>query len=147
MEAVQTLKKGNEKMKQKSCQKKTLQTLCKYFLTMSYGKLVIKEKYLNDTIIIRMDNDKQMYPAITGKRKPTAVVWEVFQKIASEMINNEFEEPETEYYATSAHLKKFLETYGAGYETLKESVKHVVNTRQELEEFKKQEEKHNGKTD
>lgn len=88
-----------------------------------------------------------MYPAVTSKRKPTAVVWEIFQKTASEIINNEFAEIGIEYYATSTHLKKFLEMHNAGYEILKESVKHVMDTRRELEEFKKQEEKHNGKTD
>lgn len=90
-------------------------------------------EYLNDSIILYMDNDRETYNAMVNKRrKPEGIAWGAFMKLVDDYISSDYIEPGTVYYASSQHLKDFLMTYGEGYESIADSVKHVKEVRKDL---------------
>ncbi len=120
----------------------TLYALEKRFVTTGPRgqKPALDTGYLNHTIQLMLKNDEICYKAMLNrKRKARAVVWEAFTAIADDAIKDvmpRHADPDTVYYASSSHLKEFLNLYGNGYDTLKESVKYVEQERKRIREEK-----------
>lgn len=97
--------------------------------------------YLNDMIILLLDNERSLYDAITNtRRKPESIAWQAFTMLADGYINEKYREPGTVFYASSKQLKDFLFNWGYGYEAIANSVDHVKMVREELR--KERERKH-----
>ena len=106
----------------------TFSALNSFFLDTS--SMTINEAYLNHLLDIQCFNtDRNFYEDAKGKRiKSTALVWRNFVTLANECIR-ENEEPRREHFATNYHLKKWLDTYGRGYESIADTVKLVEDYR------------------
>lgn len=125
-------------MKRKTCKRLTMETLKGHFLESGKNGIRINEDYLNDVIIMELDNNEPLYKAMTEtRRRPEAIAWQAFTKITEDRINFEYcmEKDASVYYPASGHLKEFLNEYGRGYESIAESVRHVRKTREELREW------------
>ena len=111
----------------------TFSALNSYFLDTS--NMTINEAYLNHLLDIQCFNvDRHLRGDAQDKRiKTTSLVWRNFVNLANDCIR-EIEEPRREHFATNYHLKKWLDTYGRGYESIAETVKLVDDYRKE--EFK-----------
>ncbi len=93
----------------------------------------INEGYLNDTLEIYIMNHKPLYDMLCSKRvKHHSVAWAALMYDANTRLQW------NGYKATcsSAQLKKWLETYGDGYETINETVTFVFDQKLELLEEK-----------
>ena len=79
----------------------------------------INEEYLNDAIIMWGENTRKFYDAYTKSRRPIrSIVWEILIDLANDHIRcNEYPYNQ-DCYASSEQLKKWLNEYGSGYETL-----------------------------
>ncbi len=79
----------------------------------------INEEYLNDAIIMLAENTERYYKAYTQtKRSIRSIVWEVFANLATQHIRDNEYPYNQDHYASSEQLKKWLDEYGDGYETL-----------------------------
>ena len=93
----------------------------------------INEDYLNDILQIYIMNEYPIYQALKNNRiKRTSVAWQALMYDANTRLQR------NGYKATcsSAQLKKWLETYGDGYETISDTVTFVFDQRLELMEGK-----------
>lgn len=127
-------------MKRKTDRVKTMTALAGHFTSLQFGKRVLDTEYLNNSIIIYLDNKEYLYKAMMNKRrKATAVTWMAFGDLAGDFINQDYGGIETgvTYYASSQQLKEFLKLHGHGYEALADSVEHIELTRKEDEKEKK----------
>ena len=110
----------------KTNQEITFEAMNSYFL-MANNK--INESYLNDLLDITIHHNRKFYEAMTSRRrKTTSIVWEALGELANENIKSlEL----GNYRSTSAQLKKWLNTYGRGYDSIAETVKEVEQYRHE----------------
>ena len=100
-----------------------------YFLNTATMK--INEEYLNDLLHIQTFNDRRLYEEMKDKRRKShAIVWQAFIDLANDDIR-EMEEPRQTHTATNYHLKKWLETYGRGLDSIAETVEAVETYRKE----------------
>ena len=93
----------------------------------------INEAYLNDTLQIYVMNHYPIYEALKSKRtKAHSVAWQALMYDANTRLQW------NGYKATcsSEQLKKWLATYGDGYETISDTVTFVSDQRLELMEGK-----------
>lgn len=129
-----------QKIKWRTRKDLTLRALEEHFVSFDFKKqkAVLNAEYLNKNIMLILDNDRACYDAMVNqRRKPTAVVWQAFTKMADDYIREktpEYMNPGIIYYASSSHLKEFLNLYGNGYETLKESIEYVEQERKRIRE-------------
>jgi len=80
-------------------------------------------------------NEKRLYDAMHTKRKATAVAWEALMFTANDVLKND-NYPKI-LTATSEQLKKWLNEYGNGYETIADTVEWIKQQRLErIEEDK-----------
>lgn len=108
---------------------KTFNALNSSFLNTADMK--INSGWLNDSIIMILDNTYSLYQAMQNtRRKASSVVWEAFMILTNECLKNE--EYPRQYVCTSEQLKSWLAQYGNGYETLAEAVQHVEEEREEM---------------
>jgi len=107
----------------------TFNTLNSYFLNTATMK--INEEYLNHLLNIHCFNsDRQLYEDMKNKRtKSRNLAWRGLIGLTNELIN--CEEYPVKYYATGEQLKKWLNEYGRGYETIAETVNDIETYRQE----------------
>lgn len=110
----------------KTNQEITFEAMNSYFL-MANNK--INESYLNDLLDITVHHTRYICESMYSRgRKSTAIVWQALEELANENIKSlEL----GNYRATSAQLKKWLNTYGRGYDSISETVKEVEQYRQE----------------
>lgn len=110
----------------KTSQEITFEAMNSYFL-MANNK--INEDYLNHLLDITVHHTRRIAETMyTKRRKTTAIVWQALEELANENIKSlEL----GNYTATSAQLKKWLNTYGRGYESIAETVKEVDQYRKE----------------
>lgn len=93
----------------------------------------INEGYLNETLEIYIMNHKPLYDMLCNKRvKRHSVAWAALMYDANTRLK--WNGYKTE--CSSAQLKKWLETYGNGYETISDTVAFVFEQRLELMEGK-----------
>lgn len=93
----------------------------------------INEGYLNDILEIYIINHKPLYDMLCSKRvKRHSVAWAVLIYDA----NTRLEWNGYSATCSSAQLKKWLDTYGDGYETLNQTVTYIFDQRLELMEEK-----------
>ena len=104
----------------------TFEAMNSYFL-MANNK--INESYLNHLLDITVHHTRYICESMySRRRKSAAIVWQALEEHANENIKSlEL----GNYRATSAQLKKWLNTYGRGYESIAETVKDVEQYRQE----------------
>lgn len=100
------------------------------------GKYALDTHYLNEMIRLYLDNKIELYNTIEkGRSRPEAIVWRAFQMVVDDYLNNEYQEPNTVFYASSQQLKEFLFKWGVyNYEALKRNVDYVKEVRRELKE-------------
>ena len=92
----------------------------------------INTEYLCDAIVMWAMNTEKIYKDITNNRRAiTSVVWEAFSDLASDHIKMEMYPRECS--CTSYQLKKWLTTYGDGYNTLNQAVEKLENERRTLQ--------------
>lgn len=93
----------------------------------------INEGYLNDTLQVYVMNEYPIYQALKNNRiKRTSVAWMALMYDANTRLKWNGYNAE----CSSAQLKKWLETYGDGYETLNPTVTYIFDQRLELMEEK-----------
>lgn len=93
----------------------------------------INEGYLNDTLQVYVMNEYPIYQALKNNRiKRTSVAWMALMYDANTRLKWNGYNAE----CSSAQLKKWLETYGDGYETLNPTVTYIFDQRLELMEGK-----------
>lgn len=93
----------------------------------------INEDYLNDVLQTYVMNEYSIYKALKNNRiKRTSVAWMALMYDANTRLQWNGYKAE----CSSAQLKKWLETYGDGYETLNPTVTYVFDQRLELMEEK-----------
>lgn len=103
---------------------KTYETLCGHYL-MSDN--TINTEYLNDAIELWAMNTQKLYDAVVNSnRKMTSIVWETFIDLTNDQLKNEGYKCECMSY----QLKKWLNEYGNGYETLNAAVEALTEERQ-----------------
>lgn len=122
-------------MKRKTDKVKTMTALAGHFSSLQRGKRVLDTEYLNNSIIIYLDNKECLYNAMMNRRrKATAVAWMAFGDLAGDFVNQDYGGTEgVTYYAGSQQLKEFLKMHGCGYEALADSVKYIEQARKEAE--------------
>ena len=107
----------------------TFAALNSYFLNTATMK--INEEYLNHLLNIQCFNIRRNYSDMKNKRRKShAIVWQAFIDLANDDIK-EMEEPRQTHIATNYHLKKWLETYGRGLDSIAETVEAVETYRKE----------------
>ena len=104
----------------------TFEAMNSYFL-MANNR--INESYLNHLLDITVHHTRRIAETMySRRRKSAAIVWQALEELANENIKSlEL----GNYKATSAQLKKWLNTYGRGYDSIAETVKDVEQYRQE----------------
>lgn len=107
----------------------TFGTLNSYFLNTA--TMTINEDYLNHLLDIHCFNsDRQLYEDMKNKRiKSTSLAWRGLIGLTNELISSE--EYPVKYYATGDQLKKWLNQYGRGYESIAETVQTIETYRKE----------------
>lgn len=99
--------------------KKVFCALNGWFLNSETNR--INEEYLNEQVELWGMNTESLYNSIVkSNRKLTSVTFEVFFSLAQHCVNQEYY-PE-KISVSNYQLKKWLETYGNGYDSLKDSV-------------------------
>ena len=89
----------------------------------------INEDYLNDTLQVYVMNVQPLYQMLKNKRiKDHSIVWQAIMYDANTRLQWNGYKAE----CTSAQIKKWLETYGNGYETISETIVYVFDQRLEL---------------
>lgn len=91
----------------------------------------INEGYLNDTLQLYIRNEYPIYQMLQSKRtKAHSVAWAALMYDANTRLKwNGYKTT-----ATSEQLKKWLNMYGHGYETILETVVFVQEERNEMRE-------------
>lgn len=106
--------------------KKTYMVLEAYFLNDEIGR--INEAYLNECIILEFNNTERL--ANNKTRTPKSLVWEAFQIITNRLLKENVVSVYN-FVCSSQQLKDFLNDYGNGYDSLKESLEYVAEHRKE----------------
>lgn len=102
----------------------TINTLNGHYLTSND---TINADYLCEAIEMWAMNTQSIYNAIANShRKITSIVWETLISLTNDHIKGEG----YNYQCTSEQLKKWLNTYGNGYETLTAAVEALTEERQ-----------------
>ena len=95
----------------------------------------INETYLNEHLQIMLDNTRSLYDAMRNtRRKPESVAWEAFILLANECLK--MEEYPAIYTCSSEQLKKWLQEYGRGYDSIAETVAYITDERKEAKKEK-----------
>lgn len=106
--------------------KKVFCALNGWFLNSETNR--INEEYLNEQVELWGMNTESLYNSIVkSNRKLTSVTFEVFGSLAQNAVNQEYY-PE-KISVSNYQLKKWLETYGNGYDSLKDSVEYFESER------------------
>lgn len=93
----------------------------------------INEGYLNDTLQLYVANEYPLYSMMKSKRtKAHSIAWAALMLDANTRLQWNGYKAE----CSSAQLKKWLETYGDGYETLNDTITFIFDQRLELMEGK-----------
>ncbi len=93
----------------------------------------INEDYLNDTLQVYVMNEYPIYQALKSKRvKAHSIAWMALMYDANTRLKWNCYKSE----CSSAQLKKWLETYGDGYETISDTITFIKDMRLELMEDK-----------
>lgn len=88
----------------------------------------INEEYLCDAITMWIMNTQYIYNRLSSKRnKTTSIVWEAFADLA----NNHLQSEHKGFECSSYQLKKWLDTFGKGYDTLKAAVEEIDAEREQ----------------
>lgn len=110
----------------KTCKAITVSELNGRFRSSDKG---INEDYLNQTLITYLMNTENLYnQRLNTRRKPESVAWEVLMFLANDILHDSYN---GKYYASSNHLKSWLETEGRGYDTIKETVDYIKAEREQ----------------
>jgi hypothetical protein len=89
----------------------------------------INADWLNETLQIKLDNERALYDAMKDPhRKPHVVAWMALEHTANAYIAYEVE-PAAPMYASSAQLKSWLNEYGNGYDTIAPTVQYIIDER------------------
>jgi hypothetical protein len=103
----------------------TLEALNGHYLTSSN---TINEDYLCEAITMWAMNTQHLYNAIANsKRKLTSIVFETLMDLTNDHIKGE---GYANYQCASYQLKKWLEEYGNGYDTLAAAVEELATERE-----------------
>lgn len=114
-------------MRKRTCKQKTLASLESRFLDRGTSK--INEAYLNEQIMLMLDNERDLYNAIHHTRqRPESLAWSAFLRLAQEIVGDDWRD-EFEWTVTSEQLKAFLLTYGQSYSSIRESVCYIQSER------------------
>lgn len=99
----------------------TFSALNSHYLNTSNN--TIDASYLCDAIELWGMNTRRFYEAIhNSKRKITSITWEIFMDLVNDHIKSNEYPYNQKCQCSSRHLKKWLNTYGDGYNTLTEAV-------------------------
>jgi hypothetical protein len=91
----------------------------------------INTEYLCDAVVMWAMNTERLYnELVKSGRKITSVVWEAFADLANDHIKME----ERGYSCSGYQLKKWLNEYGNGYDTLAQVVQELTSERRALQE-------------
>jgi len=91
----------------------------------------INKEWLEHHLDITIFNNSWIYEKMQNKRtKSHSIVWCGLMQLADDCIK-EIEAPNNNYYASSDQLKKWLDEYGSGFDTLADMVAYVEQYRQE----------------
>ncbi len=102
----------------------TLEALNGHYLTSGN---TINEEYLCEAITMWAMNTQSIYNAIvSSKRKLTSIVFETFIDLTNDHIRGE---GYTNYHCANYQLKKWLEEFGNGYDTLAAAVQELAAER------------------
>jgi len=93
----------------------TYEVLNSYFLNTATMK--INETYLNDLLDITAFNTKWIYDKMTTRRSKSTTI--AFYSLI-EWCNQELRLEHPGYYASNEQVKKWLNEYGNGYDSIKE---------------------------
>jgi hypothetical protein len=105
---------------------KTYNALNGAFLNTESNK--INSAYLNELLCLNLANDRPLYDSMHNTRlKPESVAWQALTYEANTRLASE--EYPAKYIATSDQLKKWLSEFGAGYDTIAETVEYIVAER------------------
>ena len=87
----------------------------------------INVDYLNETLILEMENDYNFYKAVTSnrRRKITSIVWEGLINAINLRLSWEYDE---QHYCTSSQLKSIIKE---DYSILKETYEYFEEMRRE----------------
>jgi hypothetical protein len=92
----------------------------------------INTEYLCDAIVMWAINTERIYKDIANSRRSiTSVVWEAFFDLAEDHVK--MEQYPRGYSCTSYQLKKWLTTYGDGYDALEKAVQELQKERETLQ--------------
>lgn len=100
---------------------------------LNTATMKINADYLNEILIINLQNVQALYPALISSRtKPESAVWQAFCWEAAQRVASDTGHGYEKYFVSNYQLKKWLETRGAGPDIFAEAVQAVKNDRQEL---------------
>lgn len=108
----------------------TFSILNSYFLNTATN--TINEDYLNHLINVHCFNsDRQLYEDMHNKRiKSHCIAWRGFVGMVNDLFKYSAEYPNTAT-CTNYQLKKWLEKYGRGYDSIAETVTDIETYRNE----------------
>ena len=108
----------------------TFNALNSYFLDTSNN--TINKSWLEHHLDVTIMNTRNIYDKLASKRNKTrSIVWCGLIELANACIK-EIEYPyNQDCYASSEQLKKWLDEYGNGYDTLADIIDQVEQYRQE----------------
>ena len=105
----------------------TFSALNGYYLTSGEK---INAEYLCDAIVMWAMNTQNIYnELVRSSRKINSIVWEAFLDLANDHIKNECRG----YSCSGYQLKKWLATYGKGYDTLSQAIEELQEERNTLQ--------------
>ena len=94
--------------------------------------MTINEAYLCDAITMWVMNTERLYKATRqNSQKLTSIVWEAFADLTNDHIKCESYPYNQDCRCTSYQLKKWLNQYGHGYDTLKLAVEDLSAEKEE----------------
>jgi hypothetical protein len=97
----------------------TFDTLNGHYLTSGE---IINEEYLCEAITMWLMNTQKLYNRLSSKRnKTTSIIWEAF----ADLVNNHIQSEHRGFECSSNQLKKWLNTYGKGYNTLTAAIEEI----------------------
>jgi len=108
---------------------KTFNALNGRFLNTETNR--IDEEYLNHELSLLINNDRTLYLEAKNNRRirPHSIAWRALTLAANQTIDGYW--GAEEWYASSQQLKKWLQEYGRGYDSIAETVAEVVALREE----------------
>lgn len=111
----------------RTCKNNTFSVLNSYFLNTQIMR--INEGWLNDHISTPINTNKEFYDMMKNKRKKShSIAWDAFMYCVNCLLKyNDYNT-----VCTSAQLKEWLNTYGNGYDSIKETVDFVEWKRGEI---------------